>query len=121
MSGCAGTHRHSNGGQTCLRSRSTAPHPIVSTLTGAATAAGSPPQLGFNDSWFDAASFVRAGAATVIGYGPHANNKHGVDEHVSVDDLLACAKTLALTAMRWCGAAASPRRRGDVTDQDTPK
>jgi acetylornithine deacetylase len=84
-----------------------ASHPIVGTLTDAAAAAGGNPRLGFTDSWFDAASFVRAGAATVIGYGPRANNAHGVDEHVAVDELVSCTQTLALSAMRWCGVEQS--------------
>jgi acetylornithine deacetylase len=78
-------------------------HPIVNTVSDAAAVTGAKPRLGFTDSWFDAASFSRAGAAAVIGYGPRSHGAHGVDEHVAVDDLVACAQTLALSAIRWSG------------------
>jgi acetylornithine deacetylase/succinyl-diaminopimelate desuccinylase-like protein len=30
---------------------------------------------------------------------------HTIDEHVPVDDLVACAQGLAVAALRFCGAA----------------
>jgi acetylornithine deacetylase/succinyl-diaminopimelate desuccinylase-like protein len=39
----------------------------------------------------------------MIGYGPPPGSIHGVDEFVTVSDLVRCAQTLALTAIRWCG------------------
>ena len=45
----------------------------------------------------------------MVGYGPStpgfAGNAHAVDECVVVDDLVACAQTLAIAAMRWCGVS----------------
>lgn len=76
-------------------------HPIVATVGDAARAAGDQPRVAWLDSWFDAASFARAGTV-MIGYGPGAGGAHGVDEHVAVRDLVTCAQTLALSAMRWC-------------------
>ena len=46
-----------------------------------------------------------AGIPTVV-YGPgDIRDAHTADESVSVDELVACARTLALTAMRFCGLA----------------
>ncbi len=81
--------------------------PIAAAVQDAARATGRELTLGGLDSWFDAASFNRAGAASMVGYGPgtpgFAGNAHGADEHVSVDDLVACAQTIAVAALRWCG------------------
>ena len=84
-------------------------HPIVAIVGDAARATGRELTLGGLDSWFDAASFNQTGAATMVGYGPStpgfAGNAHAVDECVVVDDLVACAQTLAIAAMRWCGVS----------------
>jgi acetylornithine deacetylase len=84
----------------------TSDHPIVRTVQAAAASTGLGLQIGALDSWFDAASFNRAGAAMMIGYGPgQIGVAHTIDEHVAVDDLVRCAQTLAISAVRWCGQA----------------
>ncbi len=80
-------------------------HPIVEVMSEASRRSGREPKLGFTDSWFDAASFMRADAGAVVGYGPTPHGQHGIDEHVSVADLVACAQALALAAVNWCGVA----------------
>lgn len=78
-------------------------HPIVGVVTEASRRSGREPKLGFTDSWFDAASFMRAGSGVVVGYGPTPHGQHGIDEHVLISDLVSCAQTLALAAVNWCG------------------
>ncbi len=83
-------------------------HPIVDVVLDAARVTGRELVLGGLDSWFDAGSFNGAGVTTMVGYGPStagfAGNAHATDECVAVDDLVACAQTLAIAAMRWCGS-----------------
>jgi acetylornithine deacetylase len=78
-------------------------HPIIGVVAAASSRSGHKSKLGFTNSWFDAASFVRAGSGIVVGYGPTAHGQHGVDEHVVVSELVACARALALAAVNWCG------------------
>jgi acetylornithine deacetylase len=85
--------------------------PIVETLGGAAADLGMPQRLGGLASWFDAASFTRAGACPMVGFGAGTAGRpfegHKADESVVIDDLVRCAQTLAVTVMRWCGVASS--------------
>ncbi len=39
-----------------------------------------------------------------LSYGPSGENSHGLDEWVDKGTILRCAKVLALTTLRWCGA-----------------
>ncbi len=83
-------------------------HPIVACTLGAGEAIGRPGKVAALQAWHDAATFTRFGTPT-ISYGPRGLSKdgetmaHSVDESVPVDDLVACAKALALTSLRWCG------------------
>jgi acetylornithine deacetylase len=55
------------------------------------------------DSWHDGATFTLGGTPCIC-YGPSDDNvAHTVDEYVPVDDLVACAQALAVTALRFCG------------------
>ena len=85
--------------------------PIVETLAAAATDLGVLPPLGGLASWFDAASFTRAGACPMVGFGAGTADRpfegHKADESIVIDDLVRCAQTLAVTAMRWCGVASA--------------
>jgi acetylornithine deacetylase len=57
------------------------------------------------DSWHDGATFTLAGTPSIC-YGPSdLNVAHTVDEFVPVDDLVQCAQSLAVAAMRFCGVA----------------
>jgi acetylornithine deacetylase/succinyl-diaminopimelate desuccinylase-like protein len=73
--------------------------------------AGSPGRLGGLDSWYDGATITELAGIPSIGYGPPgferdgASVAHIVDEFVPVDGLVACAKGLAVAAMRFCGTA----------------
>ena len=85
--------------------------PIVETLGTAAADLGAPQPLGGLASWFDAASFTRAGACPMVGFGAGTAGRpfegHKADESIVIDDLVRCAQTLAVTAMRWCGVVSA--------------
>jgi acetylornithine deacetylase len=65
------------------------------------------------DSWYDGATFTRYAGIPSIAYGPSGFDAggmslaHTIDEYVPVDDLVDCARGLAVTAMRFCGVASS--------------
>jgi acetylornithine deacetylase len=55
----------------------------------------------------DLRHYANAGIPT-LQYGPgDVRHAHAVDEHVLIDDVLACARVYALLAVRSCGAGAS--------------
>src|SRR5262249_41371264 len=77
--------------------------PIVGLLLDATTDAGRGGAIGGLDAWHDAATFTLHGTPTVS-YGPGSlGTAHAIDEHVPVDDLVACTKALVLAAIRFCG------------------
>jgi len=79
-------------------------HPIVTTLNGAMLECGRPSEVyGWNVSC-DAALYAQmAGIPTVV-FGPSdIREAHGRDEKVKYQDVLDCAKALALAIPRWCG------------------
>jgi acetylornithine deacetylase len=84
-------------------------HPIVACVLDAGEAVGRPGKVAALQGWHDAATFTRFGTPT-ISYGPAGLSNdgetlaHAVDEFVPVDDLVTCAKALAVAAVRWCGA-----------------
>ena len=52
------------------------------------------------------ATFLTDAGIPTIAFGPgDVLLAHRVDEYVSIDELIMAAKTLALTAMEWCGVA----------------
>jgi acetylornithine deacetylase len=82
-------------------------HPLVQTVLDAGAAVGRPGRRNGMDSWHDGATFTLAGTPCIC-YGPSdLNVAHTVDEHVPVDDLVACAQALAVAALRFCGTAAA--------------
>jgi len=85
--------------------------PIVSTLIDATHDAGHPGRVGGLDSWYDGATLTQLGGVPSIAYGPPGFDRDGVsvahmvDEYVPIDGLVACAKGIAVAAMRFCGPA----------------
>jgi acetylornithine deacetylase len=85
-----------------------ADHPIVACALAAGEAVGRPGKVAALQGWHDAATLTRFGTPT-ISYGPSGLSSdgktiaHAVDEFVPVDDLVGCAKALAVVALRWCG------------------
>jgi acetylornithine deacetylase len=63
--------------------------------------------LGGLDSWHDTASLIRVGGISAVDFGPSTTDNagrplmHAIDEHVAIDDLVATAQVLALTALRY--------------------
>jgi len=51
----------------------------------------------------DTRFFVNYADTPAVCFGPGANNIHGTDEYVDVDDLERAATAYALLAMEWCG------------------
>ena len=75
-----------------------AEHPLPARLRRlAATAGREAPTTGMS-FWTDAALLGAAGIPTVL-FGPRGAGLHGIDEHVLVEDLDACAGVFA----RWLG------------------
>jgi acetylornithine deacetylase len=77
--------------------------PICAVTLDAMASPGLDPEIATRTTWFDAATFSRAGTPT-IGFGPGAiTEAHAVDEFVVIDDLVRAAQVLAVAAMRFCG------------------
>jgi len=47
------------------------------------------------------------GQTPTVNFGPgDPAMSHQPNEHVAIDDLVACTKAIALTLVKWCGVAA---------------
>ena len=80
--------------------------PIVEALLGAERDLGRAGRLGGLDNWHDGATLVVEAGIPAVCYGPgDVHLAHGVDEHVPVADLTACAQGIAVAALRFCGVA----------------
>jgi acetylornithine deacetylase len=85
--------------------------PVVGTMLDASRDVGHPGHIGGLDSWYDGATLTRLGGIPSIAYGPPGFDRDGVsvahmvDEYVPIDGLVACAKGIAVAAMRFCGMA----------------
>jgi len=79
-------------------------HPLVSTVRSAhKEISGSTPDIYGGPYGSDLRQLVGAGIPTVQ-YGPGDSRvAHAPNEHVAIADIVMCARTLALTAMRTCG------------------
>jgi acetylornithine deacetylase len=77
--------------------------PVCATTLDAMAALGLDRAIASRTTWFDGATFTRAGTPT-IAFGPGAiAQAHAVDEYVAIDDLVRAAQVLAVSAMRFCG------------------
>jgi len=77
--------------------------PIVQLPLQAARELGRDARVGGLDNWHDGATFTRLGGTPSVCFGPgRIEAAHTVDEHVPVQDLVDVAKTLAVTALRFC-------------------
>ncbi len=78
--------------------------PVVQTLLAASADVGRPGRLAGLDNWHDGATFTRFGGTPSVCFGPgDVSLAHTIDEHVPVDDLVACSQALAVAALRFCG------------------
>jgi acetylornithine deacetylase len=81
--------------------------PVAATTLDVLAAFGLRRAIDSRTTWFDGATFTRAGTPT-IAFGPGAiAQAHAVDEYVPVDELVRAAQVLAVAAMRFCGTAGS--------------
>jgi acetylornithine deacetylase len=79
--------------------------PICAATLDAIGVLGHEPVIASRTTWFDGATFTRAGTPT-IAFGPGAiAQAHAVDEFVPLDELVRAAQVLAVAAMRFCGVA----------------
>lgn len=83
--------------------------PIVTTVRGAAAdVLAQPPQLRGMPYGCDLGLMVGLGRIPTVVFGPgDVRDAHAPDESVAVDELVAAAQTLAITALRYCGIASS--------------
>ena len=62
--------------------------------------------IGGLDNWHDGATLTVEAGIPALCYGPGSiHQAHALTEHVRIADLVACAQTLAVTAMRFCSRA----------------
>lgn len=80
---------------------------IVTTVGAvAAEVLGAAPQVRGMPYGCDLGLTVNVGGIPTVVFGPgDIRDAHAPDESVSVDELVACARTLAVTALRFCGIA----------------
>ena len=75
--------------------------PIVRTACSALADLGIPPRLRGFGSLTDMVHLVNAAKVPTISIGPSPRTAHAADENVTVDELVATAKSLALTILWW--------------------
>jgi acetylornithine deacetylase len=81
--------------------------PIVQALVEAGRDLGQPQHLGGLDNWHDGATLTVEAGIPAVCFGPgDIHRAHTSDEYVPIDDLVACAQRIALTAMRFCNGTA---------------
>jgi acetylornithine deacetylase len=77
--------------------------PIVQALLAAGGDLGQPQRIGGLDNWHDGATLTVEAGIPAVCFGPgDVHRAHTVDEYVPIDDLVACAQRIALTALRFC-------------------
>jgi acetylornithine deacetylase len=77
--------------------------PVVRELLGAEEDLGRVGRVGGMNNWHDGATLVVEAGIPAVCYGPgEIARAHTVDECVPVEDLVACAQGIALTAVRFC-------------------
>lgn len=83
--------------------------PIIECVLESSGSIGRPAVVSAEQGWHDAATLTRFGTPA-ISFGPAGlsgdgkNLAHALDEYVPVEDLVDCAKAMAVTAIRWCGS-----------------
>lgn len=84
-------------------------HPIVGTALRAHELASGMLGVARGFVAVNDATYLNAGGIPAITYGPgDLRVAHGIDEHVSIEEVLTATRTYAILAMEWCGVV--PRR-----------
>ena len=81
-------------------------HELPGLLESALSHAGRPARRGGVSFWTDAAVLGHAGIPTVI-FGPGGVGLHAIEEHVRVDEVLACRDALVEVARAFCAGEGS--------------
>jgi len=81
--------------------------PIVKTASAALADLGVAPKLVGCGSLTDMVHLVNYSKVPTVSVGPSARTAHRPDEHVSIDELVAATKAIALVILRWTGEPAS--------------
>jgi acetylornithine deacetylase len=77
--------------------------PVVRLALGLADVVGRSVDVATRSAWYDGVTFTRFGTPS-IAFGPgEIDQAHAVDEHVPIDDLVACAQALAVASLRFAG------------------
>lgn len=77
--------------------------PVVQTLVAAEGDLGRAAAVSGLDNWHDGATLVVEGGIPAVCFGPgDIHEAHTADESVPVDELVACAQAIAVTALRFC-------------------
>jgi acetylornithine deacetylase len=80
--------------------------PIVQIALGATRAIGRTSELGGLDNWHDGATLIVEASIPSICLGPgDIHLAHTAQESIAISDLVDGAKSLAVSAMRFCGVA----------------
>lgn len=81
-----------------------ASHPLVSTVEAAHSAVtGVPAEIKGVTYGADMRHFINVGNIPCLMYGAdRVEGAHAPNESVGIDDVLTCAKTVAVAALRWC-------------------
>ncbi|MEO8289697.1 MAG: ArgE/DapE family deacylase [Gaiellaceae bacterium] len=80
---------------------------IVQTTLAATADVGRPGKPAGLDSWYDGATFTLYADTPSVAFGPgDIRIAHTIDEHVPVEDLVACSQGIAVAALRFCGETA---------------
>jgi len=78
--------------------------PIVPAVLGAAADVGRMGRIAGMDNWHDGATFTRLGGTPSLCFGAGDSGlAHAIDEFMPINDLMACAQSLAVAALRFCG------------------
>jgi acetylornithine deacetylase len=89
--------------------------PVVQAALSATDSVGRPGRLSGFDNWHDGATLLVEGQIPAVCLGPgDIHLAHTTEERLPIDDLVACAQSLAVTAIRFCGIS-SRRSRDERT------
>ena len=87
-----------------------ADHPFIAAFQGAAARAGLDPRLSGIGAHSDIGLPTGLGQTPTVNFGPgDPAQSHQPNERVSVSDLVACTKAIALAIVSWCREASSDR------------
>jgi acetylornithine deacetylase len=88
-------------------------HALPQLLESSLAATGRAPRRAGMTYWTDAAILGHAGIPSVV-FGPGGEGLHGIEEHVRLDEVLACRDALVNLAREFCEKSPFESQRGGV-------